>query len=431
MTAPVAEATLSTMETSTGSTSFWQQWSQDATHAFQDMYGSWVLGDDAGQSAKLVVVVNGTGSAAVSSSAIQTATGSSPSASGSSASSQQQSQNKQQSSQNSLTRSQHRDPTNMRSTVSKHHHHHHTLSSLGVTFCEINGRAYVQTVTPKSRAAEAGVVTRDCVQYAAVLAKEWKDPLGEDFSDIRKHALEREESGQRISYKELKGLLQNGALMEESSAGAGCLAPRSVPTTIQVGGSSSAVAGTNPCGPLGGQQGYGGNSVSSLQEKQTQLPPPTAASAANTDARPVVLVFRRTKQRPSTMLPIWPHYRLDDECDVACQILQSLATSPPKAEGRSNKNAGASTASTTSGSSFNSSETNKSDEETVEAATIRAMIQNAVGLAFMRSNKLVLGVSVHAGSGIVIARLPDGTWSAPSAIGIAGMGLGFQLGIDA
>ena len=68
--------------------------------------------------------------------------------------------------------------------------------------------------------------------------------------------------------------------------------------------------------------------------------------------------------------------------------------------------------------------------EDVEAVTIRGMIQKAVGLAFVRSSKVVLGVSVHAGSGIVVARLSDGTWSAPSAIGTWGIGLGLQFGLE-
>jgi lipid-binding SYLF domain-containing protein len=66
----------------------------------------------------------------------------------------------------------------------------------------------------------------------------------------------------------------------------------------------------------------------------------------------------------------------------------------------------------------------------VEAATVRAMIQKAVGLAFVRASKIVLGVSIHGGSGIVISRLPDGTWSAPSAIGTWGIGLGLQFGLE-
>jgi lipid-binding SYLF domain-containing protein len=38
--------------------------------------------------------------------------------------------------------------------------------------------------------------------------------------------------------------------------------------------------------------------------------------------------------------------------------------------------------------------------------------------------------SGKAGSGIVIARLPDGSWSAPSCIGTAGVGWGLQVGAD-
>lgn len=37
--------------------SFWQKWTQDATHAFQDLYGNWILGDDAGESTTMVVVL--------------------------------------------------------------------------------------------------------------------------------------------------------------------------------------------------------------------------------------------------------------------------------------------------------------------------------------------------------------------------------------
>lgn len=38
--------------------------------------------------------------------------------------------------------------------------------------------------------------------------------------------------------------------------------------------------------------------------------------------------------------------------------------------------------------------------------------------------------SGKAGSGLVIARLPDGSWSAPSCIGTAGIGWGLQIGAD-
>lgn len=38
--------------------------------------------------------------------------------------------------------------------------------------------------------------------------------------------------------------------------------------------------------------------------------------------------------------------------------------------------------------------------------------------------------SGKAGSGVVIARLPDGTWSAPSCIATGGVGFGLQIGAD-
>lgn len=38
--------------------------------------------------------------------------------------------------------------------------------------------------------------------------------------------------------------------------------------------------------------------------------------------------------------------------------------------------------------------------------------------------------SGKAGSGVVIARLDDGTWSAPSCIATGGVGFGLQIGAD-
>ena len=58
------------------------------------------------------------------------------------------------------------------------------------------------------------------------------------------------------------------------------------------------------------------------------------------------------------------------------------------------------------------------------------MIQKAVGLAFVRASKVVLGMSLHNGSGIVLARLPDWKWSAPLAIVTVGLGLGLQFGLE-
>uniref|UniRef100_A0A8C2R8E3 SH3 domain-containing YSC84-like protein 1 n=1 Tax=Capra hircus TaxID=9925 RepID=A0A8C2R8E3_CAPHI len=58
------------------------------------------------------------------------------------------------------------------------------------------------------------------------------------------------------------------------------------------------------------------------------------------------------------------------------------------------------------------------------------VIAKAKGLAILSVIKAGFLVTARGGSGIVLARLPDGRWSAPSAIGIAGLGGGFELGIE-
>ncbi|XP_031322342.2 SH3 domain-containing YSC84-like protein 1 isoform X1 [Camelus dromedarius] len=58
------------------------------------------------------------------------------------------------------------------------------------------------------------------------------------------------------------------------------------------------------------------------------------------------------------------------------------------------------------------------------------VIAKAKGLAVLSVIKAGFLVTARGGSGIVLARLPDGKWSAPSAIGIAGLGGGFELGIE-
>jgi len=60
----------------------------------------------------------------------------------------------------------------------------------------------------------------------------------------------------------------------------------------------------------------------------------------------------------------------------------------------------------------------------------RQVLEQAHGFAIFTIIKAGFLFSARAGSGIVIARLHDGTWSAPSAIGSAGMGVGGQAGAE-
>jgi lipid-binding SYLF domain-containing protein len=52
------------------------------------------------------------------------------------------------------------------------------------------------------------------------------------------------------------------------------------------------------------------------------------------------------------------------------------------------------------------------------------------GLAVFQVIKAGFVFSGKAGSGLVVARLPDGSWSAPSCIATGGVGWGLQMGAD-
>ncbi|XP_036398733.1 SH3 domain-containing YSC84-like protein 1 isoform X1 [Megalops cyprinoides] len=58
------------------------------------------------------------------------------------------------------------------------------------------------------------------------------------------------------------------------------------------------------------------------------------------------------------------------------------------------------------------------------------VIAKAQGLAIISVIKAGFMITARGGSGVVVARLPDGRWSAPSAIGIAGLGGGFEIGVE-
>jgi len=56
------------------------------------------------------------------------------------------------------------------------------------------------------------------------------------------------------------------------------------------------------------------------------------------------------------------------------------------------------------------------------------VLRSAKGIAILRVLKGGFFVSGRIGEGVVIARLPVGGWSGPSAIGTGGAGFGFQVG---
>lgn len=74
-----------------------------------------------------------------------------------------------------------------------------------------------------------------------------------------------------------------------------------------------------------------------------------------------------------------------------------------------------------------------SDDDRPESALNsipKEVLQQAQGLAIFQVLKAGFVFSGKAGSGIVIARLSDGSWSAPSCIATGGLGWGLQIGAD-
>lgn len=59
----------------------------------------------------------------------------------------------------------------------------------------------------------------------------------------------------------------------------------------------------------------------------------------------------------------------------------------------------------------------------------KAVLQQAKGLAIFSVVKAGFVWSGKAGSGVVTARLNDGSWSAPSCIATGGVGFGLQVSV--
>ncbi|OZJ04737.1 hypothetical protein BZG36_01800 [Bifiguratus adelaidae] len=74
--------------------------------------------------------------------------------------------------------------------------------------------------------------------------------------------------------------------------------------------------------------------------------------------------------------------------------------------------------------------TKPENEHGFDNAIPSAVLRNAKGLAIFTVVKAGFIWSGRAGSGLVVARLPDGTWSAPSCIATGGVGFGAQIGAD-
>jgi lipid-binding SYLF domain-containing protein len=310
--------------------SFLKRLSTDAANAYQDLYSNWILGDDAGKSALFTLVLR-----------------------------QQQ---KQQQSSNEQT----------------------VVSSLGMTFVEVNGRAYVYSVTEGSIADEAGIMPQDAVQYATVVRPEWvsisassaithdgqtstvtsnyHDQINNNMTPIDrtttndenslavKYVLNLERKGARIGYDQLRTLLCKKAMLNETTITTAFLSPpcdcnnNSRQGSMYLCSNNNRYSGnehsspskwngppipSNVCVPIAAENfgNYDEDDIT-INEKSILYDENGHAYPQQTQQLPVVFVFRRTRQRKSFLqMGVLPSFRLDDECDLASSLVRRLAPS--------------------------------------------------------------------------------------------------------
>jgi len=299
---------------------------------------------------------------------------------------------------------------------------------LGMSFLNVNDRAFVKAVETGSDADIEGIQSQDCLQLAIVLGGSGKlERMQKDNRRAISFGLECEKQGRRTSFDALKEMFENCSLNVDNAG-------------VEMFDSSEDTKGDQSKIPLSRrirsttQEMVGRCAGVAVNKLAIDLPSNSSGRAEY----PVVLIFRHTHKRHagSSLHVAMPYFRLDDECERAALIVRRLA---PTADSKADPDAWDEIME--NAQKLFSPNTKKKKEESqddadkdrgndVEVETIRGMIQNALGLAFVRTSKVVLGVSFHFGSGIVISRLGDGTWSAPSAIGLYGAGLGVQFGLE-
>ncbi|KAK0612082.1 hypothetical protein B0T14DRAFT_411602, partial [Immersiella caudata] len=133
------------------------------------------------------------------------------------------------------------------------------------------------------------------------------------------------------------------------------------------------------------------------------------------------------KMGSETFLPT----TLDKECDKAARILRSFAkdgiysdTAPQQVPAPNAPQTGDATA------TEKPTEAVKGKKPRVLLTIPSKVISRAQGLAIFTTARAGFQVSGATGSGILIARKPDGTWSPPSGIQVHSVGAGFMIGLD-
>ncbi|KAI0896402.1 DUF500-domain-containing protein [Annulohypoxylon nitens] len=113
----------------------------------------------------------------------------------------------------------------------------------------------------------------------------------------------------------------------------------------------------------------------------------------------------------------WPT-SMDKECDKAARILKSFCKDGFYAGGSEKP------------SSSNASSGGPSGKPKVLVKIPQSAIVNAKGLAIFTTFRTGFHISGAGGSGLVVARLPDGRWSPPAGFLVHTLGAGIMAGLD-
>ncbi|KAK1981112.1 hypothetical protein LZ30DRAFT_593382 [Colletotrichum cereale] len=128
---------------------------------------------------------------------------------------------------------------------------------------------------------------------------------------------------------------------------------------------------------------------------------------------------------------------MDKECDKAAKILRSFCKDgitsdlPTTQAQTSDHTAAPHPASTTTTATTTTTTKDKVRKEQKAIVKIPSKVINkAVGLAIFTTARAGFNFSGATGSGVLVSRLPDGSWSPPSGIQVHALGAGFMIGID-
>ncbi|OTA01847.1 DUF500 domain-containing protein [Trichoderma parareesei] len=153
-------------------------------------------------------------------------------------------------------------------------------------------------------------------------------------------------------------------------------------------------------------------SVFGWPNRSSQPPPPNGLSKINTDAANGIQGKRVQREA------FWPA-TLDLECDKAARILKSFCVDGYFAP--TETDVPMSPASTSSGTRT---------LDLIPKKIPKRIMQNAAGIAVFTCMRSGLWMTGSGGSGILIARKSDGTWSPPSGIMLHTPTLSFIIGVD-